>query len=172
MAVNTMWAWRSLWQCTATSSAYSRKARAETSSHPLVERVVQEEVRQERGNDPALRRPLRPLLQGAVFTLHGSAKPPRDVEPHPWIVGVMCHGALDQRMIQTLKEGFDVQVDDPVGAPASLPRHCDRIDRRSARSIAVRVGMERGFHHRLEDHLHNRLRDAVPHRGDAEGRSE
>ena len=94
---------------------------------------MQEEVRQERGNDPALRRPLRPLLQGAVFTLHGSAKPPRDVEPHPWIVGVMCHGALDQRMIQTLKEGFDVQVDDPV---LQRPRSSDPLRGRIVTHVA------------------------------------
>jgi hypothetical protein len=61
----------------------------------------------------------------------------------------MCHSAFDQVMIQAPKEIFDVQINDPICAPASLSRHRHRVDRRAARSIAVRVGVKHRFHLRL-----------------------
>ena len=80
----------------------------------------------------------------------------------------MSHGALDQVMIGMIKEGFDVQIDHPVEAPASLPRHPHRIERRLAGSIAVGVRVEHGLHQRLQDHLHDRLRHAIGDRRNAE----
>ena len=62
-----------------------------------------------------------------------------------------------------IKERFDVQIDDPVGRPASLPRHSHRVERRLAGAIAVRVRMELRFHQRLQDHLHHGLRHAIRH---------
>jgi adenosylmethionine-8-amino-7-oxononanoate aminotransferase len=43
-----------------------------------------------------------------------------------------------------------------------------RVERRASGPIAVRIAMELRFHERFEDHLHDRLRHAIPHRGDAE----
>jgi hypothetical protein len=129
--------------------------------HPAIKRVVQEEICQQRTDDAALRRAFRPLLQCAVWTLHRSTQPPRNVQPDPRDVGVTRHGALDQIMRDGIKETFDVQVDDPVGVPAPLPRHPHRVERRLPRSIAVRVGVEVQVHHRLEHHLHHGLCNAI-----------
>lgn len=66
------------------------------------------------------------------------------------------------------KEGFDVQVDDPVRVPAPLPRDSHCVERRLPRSIAIRVGMEMRVHHRFQDHLHHGLCDAIGHSRNAE----
>src|SRR5262249_46284348 len=60
-----------------------------------------------------------------------------------------------------IKEGFDVQIYNPIEHPASLPRHPNRIQRRPARTVTVRVGVEVRFHHRLQHHLCYCLRHAV-----------
>src|SRR5262245_54240904 len=60
-------------------------------------------------------------------------------------------------MIQTVEKAFDVQINHPGRRPASLPRHPHRVECRLARSIAVGVRMEYGFHQRLQDHLRDRL---------------
>ena len=59
----------------------------------------------------------------------------------------MGHGPLDQVMRNGIKESFDVQIDDPVGVPAALPRHPHRVERRLAGSVAIRVGVEVRIHH-------------------------
>ena len=128
---------------------------------------MQEQVGQQRAHDAALRRPFRPL-QGAIRTLGGSTKPPPNVQSDPGKVRVMCHGPLDQIMRNGIKEGFDIQIDDPVGAPASLPRHAHRVERRPAGSIAVRIRVEMRFHLWFQNHLHDRLRHAIGNRRNAE----
>ena len=69
--------------------------------HPEIERVMQEEIGQQRTDDTALRRALRPLLHGAVRPLHRGTQPPRNVQPDPRHVRVVRDGALDQVMIET-----------------------------------------------------------------------
>jgi hypothetical protein len=41
------------------------------------------------------------------------------------LVSVVYHSTFHQIMRDGIKEGFDVQVDDPVGNPASFPRRSD-----------------------------------------------
>jgi hypothetical protein len=74
--------------------------------HPEVERVMQEEIGQQRTRHSALRRASRPLFQSAVWFLHRGTKPPCDVQPDPRAVGVVRHGTLDQFMRDGVKEGF------------------------------------------------------------------
>jgi hypothetical protein len=49
------------------------------SPHPGVERIVQEQVGEQRADDSTLRRALRPLLPGAIWSLQRRTKPPRNV---------------------------------------------------------------------------------------------
>ena len=63
--------------------------------HPLVKRVVQEQVGEQRTGDATLRGALGPLLPGAVRPLNGSAKSPPNVQPDPGQVSVMCDGTFD-----------------------------------------------------------------------------
>ena len=101
--------------------------------------------------------------------LDGGAQPPPNIQLHPGQVRVVGHGPLDQVMRHGIKEGFDVQIDDPVGPPAALPRRPHRVERRPAGSIAIGVRVEVWFHQRLQDHLHDRLRHAIGHGRYAEG---
>src|SRR6266542_3554731 len=136
--------------------------------HPQIKRVVEKQVGQQRTDDTTLRRALAPRLQGSIHSLYRGTEPPPNVQTNPRHVGVVGHGALDQIMIQTVKERFDVQIDHPVSLPASFPRHPHRVERRSARSIAVRIAVEHRLHHRLQHHLHDRLRNSIGNRGNAE----
>src|SRR5208337_3776003 len=123
---------------------------------------------QHRTDDTPLRGPLRPLHESAVRTLDRSTKPPPNVEADPPKIGVERQGALDQVMRYGIKESSDVQIDHPVAGPASFPRHSHRVKRRAARSIAVGVGVEPGFHLWLHDHLDHYLRHAVGNGRNAE----
>ena len=101
--------------------------------------------------------------------LDGGSQPPPDIQLHPGQVRVVGHGPLDQVTRHGLKESFDVQIDDPIGPPAALPRRPDRIQRRPAGAIGIGVRVEVWFHQRLQDHRHDRLRHAVGHGRNAEG---
>src|SRR5271166_931823 len=67
-----------------------------------------------------------------------------------------------------IQEAFDVQVYDPVTAPASLSRSAHCIQCRLPRSIAVGVCMKQRFQLRLQSCLHNLLCDSISHCGDAQ----
>src|SRR5882672_6011986 len=129
--------------------------------HPEIKRIMQEEIGQQRTDDSALRRASCPLLQSAICLLHGSTKPPRNIQPQPWAVGVVCHSTLNQVMWNGIKERFDVQINDPVSIPAALSRHPHSVECRLPGPIAVRVRMELRFHQRLQHHLHHGLCDAI-----------
>ena len=79
----------------------------------------------------------------------------------PSKISVVGHGTLDEIMRNRIKERSDIQIDDPVGFPASLSRHAYRIECRAAGSIAVGVGVEMRFHQWLQDHLGDRLPYAI-----------
>src|ERR1700748_397238 len=138
-------------------------------SHPDIERVVQEQVGEQRADDPTLRGALRPLLLGTVRGSQRGTKPPCNVQPDPRKIGVLGDGTLDEIMTETVEERLDIQINDPVGAPAPFPRDLDGVECRLAGAIAVRVFVEDRLHERLQDHLHGSLRDSVRHRRDPEG---
>jgi hypothetical protein len=59
--------------------------------------MVQEKAGEQRTDDPALQRAFRPLIHGAVRTLHRGAKPPRNVQPHPCGSGQSSRGGFAQQ---------------------------------------------------------------------------
>src|SRR5208337_2784411 len=136
--------------------------------HPQIECVVQGQIGEQRTDDTALRGSLRPLQESPIRTFDRGAQPPSNIQTDPSQVRVVGHGAFDEVMGNGIKEGFDVQIDDPVGRPAPFPRRPDRVKRRTARSIAVGVRMEPRLHQRLQDHLDDRLRHAVGNGRNAE----
>jgi hypothetical protein len=77
-------------------------------AHPDIERVVQEQVGEQRTDDPTLRRALRSLLVGTVWSSHWGTKPPRDVQADPRKVGVLGDGSLDEIMIETIEGTHDI----------------------------------------------------------------
>jgi hypothetical protein len=76
--------------------------------HPEIERVMQEEISQQRTSDPTLRRAFGSLLQSVGRFLHGSPKPPRNIQPHPRNVGMVCHSTLNQVMRNGIKGTYDI----------------------------------------------------------------
>src|SRR5499427_3187777 len=129
--------------------------------HPEIECIMQEEISQQRTRNSTLRRASCPLLQSAICFLHGSSKPPRNIQLHPWNVGMVCHSPLHQVMRNGIKICFDVQIDNPVSTPAALPRYPHRVKRRLPGAIAVGVRMELRFQQRLQHHLHHSLCNAI-----------
>src|SRR5262249_56821768 len=77
--------------------------------HPDIERIVQKEIGQQRTDHAPLRRAARPLFQGAIRPLHRRTYPAPDVQPDPWNVGGVFHGAFHQLMIQTVEGPYDTR---------------------------------------------------------------
>src|SRR4051794_41807556 len=69
-------------------------------------------------------------------------------------------------MRNIVEESLDVEVDHPGTSPAPLLAPLHRIQRRPARTIAVRVGMEKWLHQRLQNHRRSGLRYPVRDPGD------
>ena len=67
-----------------------------------------------------------------------------------------------------IEKGSDVKIDHPVLSPAPLSADPHRLQSRSPRSIAVRVGVELRLHLRLQIQAYDRLSDSVRHSGHPE----
>src|SRR5947208_4487663 len=94
------------------------------SPHPHVERVVQEQVRQERADHPSLRRPRRARHDVAVLHLHRRLQPALDVQQHPWTVSMMTDGLEPKLPIDATEEALAVEIDHPVVTPAARRAWC------------------------------------------------
>src|SRR5262249_23847896 len=100
---------------------------------------MQEEIRKDGANATPLRDPLSSRDEGAILPLHGGLKPPCHIQEDPWTGRVRAERPQQQRVIQVVKEPFDVEIQDPVVTPASLPGHAEGLYCRLTRSIAIRV---------------------------------
>jgi hypothetical protein len=136
--------------------------------HPNIERVMQKEIRQDWADNPALWRASFPRNEASIRHLHGRLQPSFDVEKHPRTVRVFADRTHQQIGIDSIKEALDVEIQNPRMAPASLPRHADRIERRFAGPVPIGVLVEAGLHKRLKLSLDNRLSDAVGDRGNTQ----
>src|SRR5215216_1188808 len=136
-------------------------AAREVPGHPAVERVVHEQVRQDRRDGRPLRSSLAALLKGAVWVLERGSEPPLDIQQHPAGVGDRPHRPDHEIPRHLIEELLDIKIDHPVVLEAPLPAHRERIMSRSARPIAIGVRdkpMVRPF---LQMHRYHRLRDPV-----------
>src|SRR5664279_1594636 len=71
-------------------------------------------------------------------------------------------------MIDRLEVSSDVEVKNPVVAPASLPSHAQGLLRRFLRPISVGIRMEMRLQNRLQKTRHNHLRNPIRYRGDTQ----
>ena len=117
--------------------------------HPHIERIVQKQVRQKRRDDPTLRRPGRARHDAAVLHLHRSLQPALDVEQHPRTVRMTTNRLEHQLPINAVEETLDVEIENPIVAPAALASLAHGISCRFAGPVAVGVSVE----HRLQDRL-------------------
>lgn len=60
-----------------------------------------------------------------------------------------------------IEESSNVDVDHPVIAEASLPRHTDGLKRRPLRSVAIGVRIKVRLNQRLQLHLDHRLSNTI-----------
>src|SRR5208282_1304912 len=138
------------------------------SRHPRVERVMQEQVRQDGAYDPALRSSRGARHDAAVLHLHRSLQPALDVEQHPGAIGMTTDRPEHQFPIYAVEVPFDVDIEHPVVSPAALTGLAHRIDRRFAGSVAVGVRMEYWLQNRLQVTADDLLGDAVGDRWNAQ----
>ena len=137
------------------------RAARELPGHPRIERVVHEQVRQDRRNRRPLRGSLVSLHKRAVRALQRRFQPPLDVQQHPAAVGDRLHRTNHELPGHGVEELLDVEIDHPVVLPAPLPAYPDRVVGRLLRAIAIGVRVEPRLHQRLQEHGCRRLRDPV-----------
>ena len=80
----------------------------------------------------------------------------------------MANRAHQEAMIDRIEETFDIEVEHPAIAPASLPRYAEGIFRRFSRPVSVRVRMELRLKNRLQETRYHHLRDPVRNRGNTQ----
>jgi hypothetical protein len=97
--------------------------------HPLIKRIMQEEIGQQRTDHSPLWRPLTSLHKRAIPQLSRSSEPSLNIEMDPLAVRMFPQGSHQQIMIQVIKEPFNVNVQNPIVVPTSLPGHSDRLNR-------------------------------------------
>ena len=155
-------------------SARRRRRRSARTGSPgtpgpsTVERVVQEQVRQDRRNC----RPLRGSLARSEQACHpgaAAAQPATpDIEQHPAAVGDRLDRTDHQVPGNGVEELLDVKIDHPVVLPAPLPAYLDRVMSRPVAAGSHRNPVEPGLHQRLQKHGYRRLRDPVSDRRHAQ----
>ena len=89
--------------------ALERAAR-EFPVHPRVERIMHEQVSQQRRNRGTLRSPFLPRDDGPIGHLHRRFQPPRDVEQDPSLAGVVSDRFQQQGMRNGVEKGPDVKI--------------------------------------------------------------
>ncbi|BDV36192.1 hypothetical protein SS37A_37220 (plasmid) [Methylocystis iwaonis] len=85
--------------------------------HPLVEGIVQEQVRQQRRNDSALRSAFVSRSDIAIRGLHRRFQPAFHVQQDPGRLAVLPQRPHQELMIDVVEQTFDVELGDPMIIP-------------------------------------------------------
>src|SRR5262249_59912271 len=96
--------------------------------HPRIERVMQEQVRQQGRDHPTLRRSRRVRHDATVLHLHWRLQPALDVEQRPRAVRMLADGSEHQLPIDAVEESLDVEIEHPAVAPTAPPTRAHGID--------------------------------------------
>src|SRR5260221_2042547 len=116
----------------------------------------------------ALRRSAVQGDQTAIRLQQRRGKPPPDIQQDPFLVGVPLHRLEHERVINAVEKRPDIKIYHPVAAPAPFPAPAHRVQRRTSRTVAIRVGVEDGLHLPLQIHRRHRLGNPVVHSRNAE----
>lgn len=114
--------------------------------HPLVERVVHEQICKYRTDDTALRRAGGPLFFCSRPSFGRGRQPSLDVENDPRAVRMFSNCFYEQLMVDVVEQTFNVKLQHPVISPASGSGHSNRIICGFSRSVPVGVRMKDWFH--------------------------
>src|SRR6478736_2906403 len=78
--------------------------------HPKIERVMQEQVRQNRADNTTLRGATLSLSLRAVFMLHGRRQPSFDVEQRPFAFHMLPDSPQQKFVVDVVKQALDVEL--------------------------------------------------------------
>src|SRR6202049_4349254 len=87
--------------------------------HPPIERIMHEEVGEQRRNRRTLWGSPLSCDEGPVWALHRGLQPPFDVEQYPSFVGVVSDRFQQQIMRNAVEEGPDIKIEYPVLSPTT-----------------------------------------------------
>ena len=99
---------------------------------------------------------------------HRGFQPPFGAKKNPLAVRVLAHGPDQKRLIDVIEEAFDVQIQHPVPAPATLPGRADGLDRGLAGPIPIGILVEDWLQEWFQVSFDNHLRDPVRDRGNSQ----
>ena len=86
------------------------RAARELPVHPHVERIMHEQISQQRRNRGTLRGSLLPGDDGPVRHLHRRFQPPGDVQQDPPLAGVVSYRLQQQGMRNGIEKGPDINI--------------------------------------------------------------
>lgn len=89
-------------------------------------------------NHTTLRRASIPRHQLPGLLLHRALQPAFDVESRPWLRYVLCYRPCQKPVVDGVKEGFQVNIDDPRVTPAVISGLRYRLVRRLVGTITER----------------------------------
>ena len=101
---------------------------------PSIKRIVKKEVGQQRTDHPTLRRTSIPRHQLPGLFLHRALQPAFNVESRPWLRHVLCYRPCEKPVVDGVKEGFQVNIDDPrvtpavIGQGSAFAQHLSDVD--------------------------------------------
>src|SRR5215469_6102560 len=140
----------------------------ETSPHPPVKSIVQEQISQDGADHPSLRCPCPTRDDAAVLHFDGSFEPALNIEKHPRAIRMVANCLEQQRPIDAVKIALNVNIEHPVEPPAALSGLPEGVDRRSAGAVSVGVIVEDEFQDGLQIPFDDFLCDPVTDRWDAQ----
>src|SRR4051794_16301009 len=129
---------------------------------------MQEQVREDGADHPALRCSAPPRMKATVLHLHRCYQPSLDVQECPAAISMMPHRLQEKVVRDTVEEALDVEIEDPIETPAPLTSRPGGGERRAAGSVTVGGRVEPGFHQRPQAAPEGLLSRAVRDRRDAE----
>jgi hypothetical protein len=104
---------------------------------PYIEHIVQKQISQKGANDAALWRSPFPRYKTAIIQRRGRLQPTFDVEQHPPAMRVLAHRTKQELPVDVVEEALDIEIENPVEAPATLTCDSDRIDRRTTGTVPI-----------------------------------
>lgn len=112
--------------------------------HPHIKRIVHEQVSQQRADRRPLRGTAIPCDQGAIPLRQRGTKPPLHIQQDPPLIrrNMVSNRPFHEVPGHSVEEFLDVEVDHPVTTPAPLTTDPDRVQRASARPVAIRIRMK------------------------------
>jgi len=140
--------------------ALERAAR-EFPVHPRIERIMHEQVSQQRRNRGTLRGSLLPRHHGPIRHLHRRFQPPRDIQQDPPLAGVVSDRFQQQGMRNGVEKGPDIKIQHPVLRPAPAAAHGQRVMSAAPRTVPVAVPVEDRLQYLLQQHRRRSLRHPV-----------